>query len=358
MFNFNKLFGPDNAPSRSIPSNLLAPELGEVSLRQVGDRLQVAATIAMGAFVLGDGERCIAGLALDASQSMRDGYGRGRTIPPEIRKAMIEQGKFEEEVVDGVTRRVLPKALKEEIVRSGQVIPTKNIVHQPCITMIENMIRTFATGGITAGQCEVVYWACGTDGAQLESLGELRQGQLAGITIDGPHTKPFGQHTLLAPPLRYFAEKAKTTSGVFVFITDGHIEDEAAVVAETHRLAAEILRGQRKSIKCVLLGIGREVDRAQLKRLDDMEMPGELSDIDVFNTKVLAEMRDMNDAWSEIFDPETVVGTSLKVFDDQGRVAHEKTDEVKALIPFTMPVGSAYFELVLDGEMRIRQQLV
>jgi hypothetical protein len=57
MYNFNKLFGPANAPSRPLPQQMLAPEFGEVSVRQVDNRLQVAAALAMGAFLMGDGER-------------------------------------------------------------------------------------------------------------------------------------------------------------------------------------------------------------------------------------------------------------------------------------------------------------
>jgi len=357
MYNFNTLFGPSDVPSRPIPSNLIAPEFGEVSIRQVGDRLQVAATLAMGAFLLGDGERCMTGLALDASQSMKDDYGRGRTIPAEVSKDFIAKGMFEERVRDGVARRILTKEARDQAVANGWAVDTRNTVQVPCTQMIDNLIRTFASGGVTSGICEVIYWACGTDGKDIELQGEVRHEHLKTLQITGPRTKPFGPTTHLAPPFRYFAEKAVGTNGILVFVTDGHIDDEAEVVAETHRLAAEMSSGQRPSLKCVLLGIGKQVDRAQLARIDDMEMPSGLEDVDIWNAKILGEMREMNDAWSEIFDPETVVGTSMRVFDDKKQLVHEKTDEVKALITFDMPTGSSSFELVLDGEMKIRQKL-
>ena len=357
MYNFNALFGPANAASRKIPPQLLAAEFGEVSLRPVGDRIQVVTTLAMGAYLLGDGERCMAGLALDASESMKDDYGRGRKIPPKISQEYFAKGMYEDVVRDGVARRVLTKEAKEEAIRSGHVLATQNIVHEPSITMIDNLIRTFATGGATSGGCEVIYWACGNEGREIESLGEIHQGELAGTKIEGPRSKPFGPRTHLTPPFRYFSQKAVGMNGVFVFVTDGHIDDEAQVVAETHRLAAEIKGGRRKSVKCVLLGIGKQVDRDQLARIDDMEMPDDLADVDIWNANVLTEMRDMNDAWSEIFDPETVVGTSLRVFDDQGRLVYEKTDEVKALMWFEVPASTSCFELVLDGELKIRQPL-
>ncbi|MEQ8785971.1 MAG: hypothetical protein RIC55_06715 [Pirellulaceae bacterium] len=358
MYNFNTLFGPHDAPSRPIPSKMIAPEFGEVSVRQVDDKLQIAATVAMGAFLLGDGERCMTGLALDASQSMQDDYGRGRTIPPEVSKEFIARGMYEERVRDGVVRRVLTKEARKEAVANGWAVSTNNIVQAPCVHMIDNLIRTFASGGVSSGACEVIYWACGKDGGDIESLGEVRHDDLSNVRVEGPRVKPFGPTTHLAPPFRYFAEKASDTNGILVFVTDGHVDDEQEVVAETHRIAAEISSGQRPSLKCVLLGIGKQVDRPQLARIDDMEMPAGLEDVDIWNAKILGEMRDMNDAWSEIFDPETVVGTSIRVFDDAGQLVHERTDEVKALITFEMPVGSNAFELVLDGEMKIRQELV
>jgi len=223
--------------------------------------------------------------------------------------------------------------------------------------MVDNLIRTFASGGVTSGTCEIIYWACGKDGRDIESLGDVRHEDLETLQIQGPRVKPFGPTTHLAPPFRYFAKKAVGTNGILVFVTDGHVDDEEEVVAETHRLAGEMSAGRRPSLKCVLLGIGKQVDRPQLARIDDMEMPAGLEDVDIWNAKVLGEMRDMNDAWSEIFDPETVVGTSMRVFDDKGQLVHEKTDEVKALITFEIPIGTSAFELVLDGEMKIRQQL-
>ncbi|MCO6456673.1 MAG: hypothetical protein J5I93_15350 [Pirellulaceae bacterium] len=358
MYNFNQLFGPHEAPSRPIPSRHVAAEFGEVSLRQIGDRLQVAATVAMGAFILGDGERCITGLALDASQSMQDDYGRGRTIPAEVSKQFLDKGMFEERVRDGVKRRVLTRQAREEAIQKGWAVSTTNIVQTPCRTMIDNLIRTFASGGVTSGSCEVVYWACGKEGRDIEPLGEVRYEHLPALELVGPRQQPFGPETHLAPPFRHFAERARETNGIFVFVTDGHLDDEAEVVAETHRLAAEIKAGHRPSLKCVLLGVGKQVDRPQLGRIDDMEMPPSLGEIDVWNAKVLGEMRDMNDAWSEIFDPETVIGTSLRVFNDRGELVCEQTDEVKALIKFEMPAGSSFFELVLEGDLRVRQPLV
>lgn len=357
MFNFNTVFGPSDAPSRQIPPKLLVNEFGEVSIRRVQDRLQVAVSLAMGAYLLGDGESCTVGLALDASQSMKDDYGRGRTLPADVSKRFIEAGMFEEQTRDGVTRRVLSKQGKAEVERQGLVKATVNIVHEPACQMIENLLRTFATGGAANGACEVIYWACGAGGKDLESLGALGAAMMPQLRIQGPQRLAFGPETHLAPPFLYFAEKARQTNGVFVFVTDGHIDDEAEVVRATHRLAGEMKTLGRPSLKCVLIGVGNQVDVAQFNRIDDMDMPDDIAGFDIWNSKVLREMRDMNDAWSEIFDPQTEVATTVVIRDDRGETVYQKTDGVQALIVFEMPAGSKYFELTLDGDLTVRQEL-
>lgn len=357
MLNFNAIFGPADASSSQIPPKMLANEFGEVSIRRVGDRLQVAAAVAMGAFIIGDGERCYTGLALDGSLSMKDGYGRGSTLSPEDSKRLFEAGLYEEVVRDGVVRRVVTQEAKEEAKRMGLVKRTPNIVQAPAVKMVENVIRTFATGGGQSGSCEVIYWACGNEGKEVERLGEISMADLPHVKFEGPQTLPFGPHTHLGPPFKYFAQRARNLSGVFVFVTDGHIDDEDEVVRETHRLATEMAQGGGCSIKCVLLGIGRQVDVNQLNRIDDMEMPPDLASYDVWNSKVLAEMRDMSDAWSEIFDPETEIASRATIYDDKGQVVYQETDSVKALVTFEMPADSKYFDVVVEGDMKIHQPL-
>ena len=358
MLNFNTIFGHSDIPSIQIPPKMLANEFGEVSIRLVGNQLQVAASLAMGAFVLdGNAERCCAGLALDASQSMRDHYGRGRRLTPDDSARFLREGKIERIVRDGVPITRLTREAKEEAERLGLGKATPNVVQDPAIQIVENMIRTFATGGVKEGACEVIYWACGEDGKGIECVSNVTMGNLPGVRLDGPKTVVFGPQTHLAPPFRYFAEKTRQLSGVFVFLTDGHIDDEAEVVRLTHQVAGEMNRKERCSIKCVLLGVGNQVDIEQFGRIDDMEMPEELTHCDIWNSKIFTDMRDISDAWSEIFDPEIEIASTAVVYDDKKRVVYQATDSVKALLTFSMPFDSKFFDVVIEGDMRIHQPL-
>lgn len=357
MFSFDTLFGRSTSSAIQLPGNMVAPEFGEVAVRRNGNKLQVAATIAMGTYLVGDGEQCAVGLAVDASKSMLSSYGKAIIISSEHREELATKGMFEEVTVDGVTLKVLSEEAKQIATDNGWLDPCRNTVQQPVRDVLEGLIRTFATGGAQNGKCDLLYWACGKNGADIEHAGSVGIADLPTLSISGPSKENFGEGTKLAPIFRHFANLHKNSNGVFVFITDGTIEDEKEVIKETTKVAREQKAGDRKSIKCIIIGVGRAVDREQLARIDDMVMPDEVQNIDIWNAVILSEMRDLNDAWSEVFDPETVIGTNMKVFDPSGKVVHEKTDEVKALIAFEMPAGCSHFVLEIDGDTKIRQEL-
>ena len=357
MFNFNVLFNQDTSIPIQLPGNRVVPELGEVALRRVGEKIQVAVTIAMGAFLLGDGEECAVGIAIDASKSMQKDYGRVRVVPKEHSDNFIAQGMYKKVMVDGVQMNVLTEEAKQAAKRNGWFEYTPNNIRSPVCQIAENLIRTFSKGGSESGTCELIYWACGDLGDEIEFAGEVSISELSSLEISGPTTRSFGDGTRISPAFNYFSEKHRDSNSVFVFITDGRIDDEQAIVSATISVAREIKEGRRKPVKCTLLGVGRKVDRQQFARLDDLEMPEDVADIDIWNAIIFQEVRDLNDAWSEIFDPNTVIGTVLKVFDHQGDLVHQQTDEVKALITFEMPMGSEAFILEIDGETKITQLL-
>jgi len=357
MLNFNHLFGPADSPSKEIPPKHLTNELGEVSTRLVGDTLQVAAALAMGANVIGDGETCRVGLALDASESMKDDYGRGKKLSREESEAFVKAGKIKVIERDGVERKVLTREARKEAERDGLGQPTQNRVQEPAMRLIEFLIRTFASGGASGGECEVIYWACGAKGNHIEPLGSLKTEQLDSLSLDGPTESEFGRQTHLAPAFDHLVHGTPPeSSAVLYFVTDGRIDDEDQVVNRTIQLAREVQAGERASIKCVLIGIGRKVDAAQFERIDDMQMPEDLADYDIWNSKLFEDMRDLADSASEIFDPETLVGTTGRIFDDRGQVVEEWTDGVKALLKFAMPASSRSFKIEIDG-VTIEQEI-
>ena len=65
------------------------------------------------------------------------------------------------------------------------------------------------------------------------------------------------------------------------------------------RLGRDMAGGRRKPIKLVLLGIGEEVDRAQLERFDDM-FEGSGIHYDLWSYGLVASMQDEADILADI----------------------------------------------------------
>ena len=78
--------------------------------------------------------------------------------------------------------------------------------------------------------------------------------------------------TKLLPAIRLCVEQVAAGADwtIGVIVTDGIIEDEKDCIAYCLRAGREMAGGRRKPIKLILIGIGEEVDEAQLERFDDM----------------------------------------------------------------------------------------
>ena len=71
----------------------------------------------------------------------------------------------------------------------------------------------------------------------------------------------FGTGTQLLPAVRYFAERYKSAPfGFYVFITDGELHDLDEVKRYTVQLARDIAAKRRPPLKCILIGIGHNVN--------------------------------------------------------------------------------------------------
>lgn len=98
--------------SQQLPSRIVAKEFGEVNVRNTGEELQVLFTILMEP----QGEKAEGwqtGVALDASASMKDFYGRkleGK-VPPDVAADYEKKGWIESHVEEGRRVKVFQKKL-------------------------------------------------------------------------------------------------------------------------------------------------------------------------------------------------------------------------------------------------------
>lgn len=287
---------------------------GEVNVyKQKDGRIEVVATILM----VPDIEGARTGLALDASASMKKMYG-----------------------VSGILGGAFAQA-------SG--IP--NIVEPVARTMASYLARFSSNAKVS-----LIYWACSPDGSKVEAIGEFTDEEAQKVAIAGPKKEVWGRGTKLLPPVRYFVDQAFKDApwAICVFVTDGVIEDLADVKAYCLQFGKEIASGKRSFIKLVLIGVGEEVNEAQMEELDDMFEGSGLKDlqghaIDLWDHKLAAEMRKIEEIFAEVVSEDAIVTGSGRILDPAGGVAKEYPDGVPALLRFTLPAGATAFTLEFPG---------
>jgi hypothetical protein len=283
---------------------------GEVNVyKQSGGTLEIVATVLM----VPDVEGAKAGLALDASASMKKMYGHSGI-----------QGPW-----------------------GGE---TTNVV-QPVARTMAAYLANFATDD----KSHLIYWACNPDGTAIEEIGAFTSNEAKAIEVKGPKL-PWGRGTKLLPPVRHFVETAFVNApwAICVFVTDGIIEDLQDVKAYCMQFAQQISAGKRAFMKFVLIGVGEAVDESQMEELDDMfegsglkDQRGE--DIDLWDHKLASEMKKLEEVFAEVVSKDTIVVDSGRIKDQSGQVAKEYPDGVPALLRFTLPANATAFTLEFPG---------
>jgi hypothetical protein len=337
------------ADSRQLPSSMVAPEFGEVNVRASGGAVEVTFTVAMEPQGV-DAEGWQTGVALDASASMRKAYGRKLTgtLPPAIQEEYRARGWLADRTEDGQATLKLKKAGHDDAVRRGLLRFSENVVEPRAREFISYLADNLdADGGTT-----VVYWAC-DDGRGVEVLGDYTADQCRALPLTGP-AAPFGTATHLLPVLDYFLTRFESAArGMYLFVTDGRLDDLDAVKRATTRLAKRIAAGQRNPVKCVLIGLGDGIDEGQMEELDDLDTGTE---VDVWDHKIATEMRALTEIFAEVVDENQIVAPRAALYDSAGRLAREFQDGMPAKVTFRVPAGSEWFELEIEGQ-RVRQRL-
>jgi hypothetical protein len=287
---------------------------GEVNVHSERGKLRVSATILMEP----RREGTQTGIALDGSGSMASLYG------------VEEEGGF------------FANLFGKKRHSTNEVTP---VAQKLCAYLARKLD---ADGGTTC-----VYWATGPGGSQIEVVGDLTADQ-AERHVFGP-PRHFGTGTQLLPAVRYFVDRFSDAPwGFYIFITDGELHDLDEVKRYSTQLARAVQAGKRKPLKFVLIGIGANVNEGQMEDLDDLDTGTE---VDLWDHKLAAEMRVLQEIFAEVVDKNARVADSGKILDHQGRVVKNYSDTgLPALLEFEVPAGTPYFVLEVEGK-QIRQDL-
>ncbi|MEX2215216.1 MAG: hypothetical protein WD768_13875 [Phycisphaeraceae bacterium] len=306
-----------------LPSSIVVEPFGEVNVFPESDgSLRIRATILMTPAV----EGAQTGLAIDGSASMKTTFGAGAAV-----SALFASN-------------------------------TPNLV-EPVARTLASFLSKFDTDGNTT----VIYWACGPGGTQVEELGDMDAAAAAAKTFKPP--KQFGTGTKLLPAVKYFTEQRFPDApwGIFVFVSDGVVEDLSDVKAYTLQIAKDIASGKRNFVKLVLIGVGAEVDVGQMEELDDLDYGG-LKDqtgqaIDLWDHKLAAEMKKLEEIFAEVVSSDTILAPSAQIVDDKGAAVRpldgrsSYNDGLPALLEFAVPAGTMSFTLRLPGGKEVTQPL-
>jgi len=336
--------------STQLQASLLAKEFAKIYIRDMGDKREVRYVMLLDDLTGAQAEGWQTGLALDASASMREWFGKNLCgeIRPRILKKYKKKGWAKYIDRDGVSFLSLQEEAYADAIRKGELKYTENIVEP----YVRDIAAYLAAELDDRGQVSLAYWACG-DGAEFEVIGDVAEADCNALEVTGPSSKDWGTGTKLAPVMRHFVEHFKGTPRVMcVFITDGRLDDMQDVTACTVALAKAIEAGEMEEFKCVLIGVGEEIDEQQMSELDDLDTGTE---IDIWDQKIAADMRAVSEIIGELVTG-LITESAATFYDDEGNVAY-RSDGLPAQGSFTLPASSQFFELEVSGQ-RIRQPLV
>lgn len=338
--------------ANQLPSNLVAKEFGKIYLRHDGNYCHVDFTVWIQELEGAMAEGWQTGVALDGSASMKNWYGRALVgkIPKEVSQEYVKRGLIVTREQDGRKVNVALKGAYEDAMKRGFLTMSDNIVEPWARKFIAYLASELDSDGGTT----VIYWACG-DGGACEVLGDFTANQCEKLDLKGPEKKQFGDGTKLLPAMKYFIDRFDDADrGMYVFITDGRLDDLHEVKAFTTQLAQEIASKKRNFVKLVLIGVGDEIDEEQMKELDDLDTG---TDFDLWDHKIAVELRALSEIIVELVNENRIVAPTATVYDDQGNIAHRFADGLPAQGTFTIPATSTFFELEVGGQ-RVKQTVI
>lgn len=272
------------------------------------------------------------------------------SIPPNAAKVYEKKGWVESRIEDNRQIKAYKKEAYEDALQQGYVKRTNNIVEP-----LAQQFISYLAGNLDAdGGTTVIYWACG-DGSAIDIVGDVTEDQCRTLDLTGPVSVDFGSGTHLTPAVKYFVDRFKDAKrGMYLFITDGKLDDLEEVKKYTIQLAQDIAAGKQNPVKFVLIGIGDEIDESQMDELDDLDTGTE---VDIWDHKIAKEMRALVEIFAEVVDENQIIAPTGIIFDAAGKPVKKFTDGLPARISFDLPLGSEWFELEVGGQ-RIHQSVL
>ena len=349
---FDQYFGkqPNKITDYTIPQNLTAREFGKIYVRKTTQKTKVLFTILMPPQGQ-NAEGWQTGIALDASSSMTSSYGRELQgeLPTKVIESYAKKNWITNEEEDGLCFRIFEKAAVKDALTKGYFKYSKNIVEP----LARQFIAYLASNLDVNGKTTVIYWA-GGNGSQYEEIGAIHADECENLTIQGPQKIRFGLSTKLRPAMQYYCNHFPNAErSMYIFITDGYIDDLEEVKHYTTKLAKNIATNTNKLVKCILIGVGDEIDSKQMLDSDNLNTD---TNQDIWDYKIAANLRNLVEVFAELVDENQIVAPLASIYDSNGQLVKKFTDGLPAKVQVDFPVNTKQFELEIM-EQRIKQTL-
>ncbi len=195
------------------------------------------------------------------------------------------------------------------------------------------------------GRTTVIYWATGPSGAQVQEIADFSADEAESYAYGPPAS--FGGGTSLLPAVKFFEEKFRDAAwGFYVFITDGELSDLQAVKSYSTELARKVAAGTRNPIKFLLVGVGPNVNEAQMTELDDLDTGPE---IDLWDHKLAASLDVIERIFAEVVDKNAIVAERGRILGQDGRLIQEYAMGLPAFLSFEVSPQDEWFALDVNG---------
>ncbi|NOK34511.1 VWA domain-containing protein [Corallococcus exercitus] len=201
------------------------------------------------------------------------------------------------------------------------------------------------------GLLRVAYWACGTNGRQVEVVGELKGTDVKQYKFPG--AKQLGGFTYLEPALRdyvkYLEEQVKVGArrGCAIVVTDGRLHDAEAVEKFSEEVAKKIAAGRLPRINFVLVGVGDDIDEEQLEHIAHAEFPGVGH---LWCHRIAKEITQVAELVAVLVDENMTVAAGGTIYDDKGKVLKTYEGRLPAVLEFDVPEEAKSFTLEVNGQ--------
>ncbi|MBN9682788.1 MULTISPECIES: vWA domain-containing protein [unclassified Corallococcus] len=201
------------------------------------------------------------------------------------------------------------------------------------------------------GLLRVAYWACGTNGRQVEPVGELKGTDVKQYKFPG--AKQLGGFTYLEPALRdyvkYLEEQVKVGAkrGCAIIVTDGRLHDAEAVEKFSAEVAKKIASGRLPRINFVLVGVGDDIDEEQLEHIAHAEFPGVGH---LWCHRIAKEITQVAELVAVLVDETMTVAAGGTIYDDKGTVLKTYEGRLPAVLEFEVPEDAKSFTLEVNGQ--------